>query len=72
LGRDVNLSELAKLTEGMVGSQIEFICRNAAMIAIAELINSPEKSPSTALLIGARHFKEAIKRAQKKGESPAC
>jgi transitional endoplasmic reticulum ATPase len=68
LGKDVYLPELAKSTEGMVGSQIAFICRNAAMIAIAELINSPEKGPSTPLLLGARHFKEAIKRAQKKGD----
>jgi transitional endoplasmic reticulum ATPase len=68
LGKDVYLPELAKSTEGMVGSQIAFICRNAAMIAIAELINSPEKGPATALLIGARHFKEAIKRVQKKGD----
>jgi transitional endoplasmic reticulum ATPase len=72
LGNDVDLLELAKLTEGMVGSQIAFICRSAAMMAITELINSSEKKPPTDLLIGARHFKEAIKRVQKKEESAAC
>jgi transitional endoplasmic reticulum ATPase len=72
LGKDVDLPELAKLTEGMVGSQIAFICRSAALMAIAEVIRSPERRPSAALLIGARHFKEAIQGAQKKGESPAC
>jgi transitional endoplasmic reticulum ATPase len=64
LAKDVDLSELAKLTEGMVGSQIAFICRSAAMTAIAELINSPEKRPAAELLISARHFKEAIQRAR--------
>jgi len=41
-------------------------------MAIAELINSPQNKPSTELLISARHFKEAIERARKKGESSAC
>jgi hypothetical protein len=31
------------------------------MLAIAELINAPGKKSSTKLLIGATHFKEAIK-----------
>ncbi len=35
LDRAVNLVELAGLTEGMVGSEIASICRNAAMMAIA-------------------------------------
>jgi transitional endoplasmic reticulum ATPase len=72
LGKDVDLGELAKLTAGLVGSQIAFICRSAALMAIAEVIHSPERTLSTALLIGARHFQEAIRRAQKKEESPAC
>jgi transitional endoplasmic reticulum ATPase len=72
LANDVDLSELANLTEGMVGSQIAFICRSATMMAITELINSPEKKPPADLLIAARHFKEAIKRAQKKEEPSAC
>ena len=72
LGNDVDLLELARMTEGMVGSQIAFICRSATMMAIAELINSPQKKPSMELLISARHFKEAIERIRKKGESPAC
>jgi transitional endoplasmic reticulum ATPase len=72
LGKDVDLLELARMTEGMVGSQIAFICRSATMMAIAELINSPQKKPSMDLLINARHFKEAIERTRKKGESRAC
>ncbi len=72
LGNDVDLLELARMTEGMVGSQIAFICRSATMMAIAELINSPQNKPSTELFISARHFKEAIERGRKKGESSAC
>jgi transitional endoplasmic reticulum ATPase len=72
LGNDVDLKELAKSTEGMVGSQIAFICRSATMVAIAELIHTPEKRPSTHLFIGIKHFQEAIKMVQKKGESSAC
>ena len=60
LGSDVDLAELAKSTEGLVGSQIALICRSAAMKAIAESIDVQEKRPSNKLLISARHFKEAI------------
>ncbi len=67
LGSDVDLMELAKLTEGMVGSQIASICRSAAMMAIAELIHRPEKKSSVKLLIGSIHFKEAIRQVQGKG-----
>jgi len=72
LGNDVDLSVLAQMTEGMAGSQIAFICRSATMMAIAELINTLQKGPSTELSINARHFQEAIKRLQKKGGSSAC
>jgi transitional endoplasmic reticulum ATPase len=72
LGNDLDLSVLAQMTEGMAGSQIAFVCRSATMLAIAELINAPQKRSSTELLISARHFLEAIQRVRKKGESSAC
>ena len=61
LGSDVDLVELAKSTEGMVGSQIASICRNAALMAITEMIHLPEKKSSSRLLIRSMHFKEAIR-----------
>ncbi len=61
LGSDVNLVELAKSTEGMVGSQIASICRNAALMAVKEMIHLPEKKSSSSLLIRSAHFKEAIR-----------
>ena len=72
LAADVNMMELAKSTEGMVGSQIAFICNNAAMMAISELIDSPEEKPPKELLIAARHFIEAANTLQKKKEFPTC
>lgn len=73
LDQDVDLIELAKSAEGMVGSDIAFICKNAAIMAISELIDSPpEKKASANLLIAGRHFREAIRTLQKAEESSAC
>jgi transitional endoplasmic reticulum ATPase len=72
LGKDVSLAELAQLTEGVVGSQIAFMCKNATMIAISERIDSSEKTTPTELSVSARHFREAIKDVQKKRSLPLC
>ncbi len=72
LGRDVDLKELAELTEGMVGSQIASLCRSAAMMAIAETIRRPEKNSSEKLLIGSAHLKAAIRQLQGKADSSVC
>jgi transitional endoplasmic reticulum ATPase len=61
LGDDVDLVELAKTTEGMVGSQIASICRSAALMAVKEMIQLPEKKSSARLLIRSTHFKDAIR-----------
>ncbi len=72
LAEDIDLTELAKKTEGMVGSQIAFICRNAAMRAIASLIQNPEKESSPQLLIRNKHLQEAIEMVQRKEGSASC
>ena len=64
LGSDVDLRELAQLTEGMVGSQVASICRSAAMIAIAEAIHRTEEKPPVKLTIGSAHFKSAIRQME--------
>ncbi|MGQ9645643.1 MAG: CDC48 family AAA ATPase [Thermodesulfobacteriota bacterium] len=61
LGGDVDLVELAKTTEGMVGSQIASICRNATLMAVKEMIHLPGGKSSSKLLIRSAHFKEAIR-----------
>jgi transitional endoplasmic reticulum ATPase len=40
LDKDVNLRELAQLTEGYVGADIEAICREAALVALRESMES--------------------------------
>ncbi|MFH1969239.1 MAG: CDC48 family AAA ATPase [Verrucomicrobiota bacterium] len=40
LAEDVDLKALAKQTEGRVGSDIEFVCRKASLLAIAEFVKN--------------------------------
>ena len=72
LGTEVNLEDLGRMTEGMVGSQIASICRNAAMLAITELIHRPQKKLPAKLVIRAAHFDESIRRAQAKEGKAEC
>jgi len=62
LDEDVDLKELARRTENKVGSDIEFICRKASMLAIREYISqsTEHRTQSTELKISNRHFEEAI------------
>ncbi len=54
LADDVDLNELAELTEGYVGADIEAICREAVMLALRENINTEK--------VEMRHFLEALKK----------
>jgi transitional endoplasmic reticulum ATPase len=72
LASDVDLTELAGLTEGMAGSQIVSICRSATMMAISESIHASVKKSSPELSIVARHFREAIESVQKKEKTSSC
>jgi transitional endoplasmic reticulum ATPase len=62
LGKDVDLARLAKQIEGKTGSDIEFICRKAAMFAIREYIgkHSDVESRKTDMRISNRHFEQAV------------
>jgi transitional endoplasmic reticulum ATPase len=61
LTEDVDLKSLAKETEGKVGSDIEFICRKASMLAIREYLSNEQRAMSKELKISMRHFEEALK-----------
>jgi len=66
LAKDVDLKNLARETEGKVGSDIELICRKAAMLAIRECINNGQDASNPGnrkpkFNISRKHFKEAIK-----------
>lgn len=71
LGGDVDLEELARDTEGMVGSHIAFICKRAAMLAIADLIREQGKDCGK-LLVFAAHFKTALQELNKSEEAKQC
>jgi transitional endoplasmic reticulum ATPase len=52
--KDINLENLAKKTEGYAGSDIESVCREAAIFALREDMESKE--------ISIRHFEKAIEK----------
>lgn len=64
LGDDVDLDSLAKRTEGFVGADIESLCREAAMTAGRNLVNStpPEEVEETAgeVSISMNDFESAL------------
>jgi len=56
LAEDVNVEELADLTENYVGSDIESLCREAVMLALRENFDSER--------VEMRHFREALKKVR--------
>jgi len=54
LAEDIDLEELAEMTEGYVGADIEAICREAVMLALRENINAEK--------VEMRHFINALKK----------
>jgi transitional endoplasmic reticulum ATPase len=64
LAPDVDLAELAERTEGLVGADIEGLCRQAAMLAIREFLENHRipvpDAPLDQLCIGRRHFEKAM------------
>jgi len=63
LGKTVKLNNLALLTENLTGSDIEFICRKAAMLAIRSLIEKKSgkiMDTNSKISLLENHFQEAI------------
>jgi len=63
LASDVNLKLLSQNTKGLVGADIESICRKASMMAIREFLNSRKDKNDkdyTKFKITAKHFNQAI------------
>jgi transitional endoplasmic reticulum ATPase len=53
LGKDVDLNDLARLTKGYVGADIESLCREAAIVALRE--------DRKARVVNKNHFEEALR-----------
>ncbi|MGV8138211.1 MAG: CDC48 family AAA ATPase [Mangrovibacterium sp.] len=71
LAADVNLKELAAGTSGMVGADIEFICRKASMLAIREAIMTRmTEVPGTddKIIIEASCFRSVIELVKKQNQ----
>jgi len=63
VGKKVNMNKMALKTENLTGSDIEFICRKAAMLAIRELIDKKRRKSTDItgdMVITENHFEEAI------------
>jgi transitional endoplasmic reticulum ATPase len=72
LAEDADLEALAKASEGLVGADIEALCREAAFAAIRELVAANQKpvgesrKAASDLKVTGRHFEEALKRVDER------
>lgn len=64
LAESVDLKDLAKKTEKMVGADIEFICKKASILAIREFIENSNKK--NGLSLKKKHFDNAIELMEEK------
>ncbi len=72
LAGDVDLAELVRLTEGMVASEIAFVCRTAAMLAISELVQKPGEKREDAFSMNAGHFQDAVRAVREREGASGC
>jgi transitional endoplasmic reticulum ATPase len=66
LAGDVDLKNLAFRTDGMVGADLEALCRRAGMATIRDVVNAT--LPAASGLVEARHFEAALATAGREGE----
>ncbi|MGO9006212.1 MAG: CDC48 family AAA ATPase [Beijerinckiaceae bacterium] len=60
LAEDVSIEDLAAASEGLVGADLEALCRQAALFAIREAVEARTAQPSLKVTIEKRHFDRAI------------
>lgn len=62
LAKDVDIASLVKRTEGMVGADLEGLCRQAALFAICEIVlpAEPDEAALHKLTVTERHFDMAL------------
>jgi transitional endoplasmic reticulum ATPase len=69
IAEDVNLSQLADMTDGYVGADIEGICREAAMLALREIVTpgigrKDIEEKAGEIKISKKHFERAVRRVK--------
>ncbi|MBI4235896.1 MAG: CDC48 family AAA ATPase [Chloroflexi bacterium] len=64
LAEDVDRAALAQRTQGLVGADLEALCRRASLLAMRELLDCHEAGPAAteiaAFRVSARHFDAAL------------
>lgn len=65
LATDVDLKALAQATDGLVGSDIESICRRASMLAIRDFLEQGLEKDYTKFKISMKYFKKALEEQRK-------
>ncbi|MGB9661185.1 MAG: CDC48 family AAA ATPase [Moorellaceae bacterium] len=73
VSEEVNLEALANMTEGWVGSDLEALCKRAALLALHEVVESGKTSAGDkgAWRITSRHLEQALKEIwEEKGCEP--
>lgn len=65
LAPGVDLDALAAATEGMVGAEIEALCRQAGVAAIGERVMGHAPADADALAVTSHHFDEALSAMKK-------
>ncbi len=66
LTADVDLDKMAEATDGLVGADIEFVCRMAGMLSIREFVASHPSADGDGagqLRVAGRHFEQALQEA---------
>ncbi|MBI5344956.1 MAG: AAA family ATPase, partial [Deltaproteobacteria bacterium] len=67
LAKDISMERLAGMTEGFSGSDIEALCREAALAAIREFLAVEKKPKSYSnLMISDSHFTQALEAIRKR------
>lgn len=69
LAPGVDLDALAAATEGMVGAEIEALCRQAGVAAIRALVTGNSPADVAALAVTSHHFEEALSAMKKERAS---
>ncbi|WP_338823369.1 ATP-dependent zinc metalloprotease FtsH [Moorella humiferrea] len=58
--QSINLDNLARAAEGLVGSEIEAVCKRAALLAVTEIVKRQGDAEGNSGVIKTRHLEQAL------------